>query len=170
MPEDVTEAFEIDQQTPIIVHATHTGHDHFGLKISSVSGRMDERLINTIGDFDGTVMAPIKPGKYVFEIDYGTEYTLEMTDFGEIRSPPFSYSQTDPDVVAIEIENPIKLNLTAKNDDHVGVTLRNHLGQNVDRLVNEIGPVETSSMIRQEGQAFLFFDIRGEWEAEINEI
>jgi hypothetical protein len=170
MPQDVTDSIEIEEAAPLIVNATHTGGANFMVELSDISGRNDEKLINTIGDFDGQVITPVKPGSYVFEVKYSEEYSLEMDGFGDIRTAPFSLSCTDPQVVAIEINSPLKTDLTTTEKDHVSVSLRNHLGQKIDGLVNEIGPTETSFMIRQEGQGFLFFDIRGDWEAEITEL
>lgn len=170
MPQDVTDTFEIEREGPIFVDATHQGTGHFGVELSNISGRNDERLINTVGQFNGTVMAPVKPGDYVFEVDYDQTYSLEMVGFGEIETAPVSISRTDPDVLPIEIENPIKIELSTTNDGHVGVSLRNHLGQKVDNIINEIGPAKTTAMIRQSGQAFLFFDIEGDWEVNIEEV
>jgi hypothetical protein len=170
MPQDITDAYEIDERMPLILDIRHKGDAHFGVKLSSMTGGRDNRLVNAIGDFDGKVITPVDPGKFVFEVDFGTEYSIEPVDFGEIHSPPISLSNSDPDVIAVEISNPIKLEVTAHGDEHVGVSLHNHLGDKVDNLINEIGPTSTTTMIRQEGQAFLFFDIRGDWEAEINEI
>lgn len=170
MAQDVTDPIEVDQAGPFILDIEHYGDAHFGVKLSNISGRGSERLINTIGDFDGRVIAPVRPGKHVFEVDYGREYSIEPVDFGEIQTAPISLDRTDPYVIPIELENPIKIELLAEGDNHVGVSLRNGIGEKVDNLVNEIGPTETTTLVQQEGEGFLFFDIEGNWSAEITEI
>lgn len=170
MAQDVADAFEIEQEGPIIVEASHQGQGHFGVELSDISGINDERLINTVGEFDGTVMAPVQPGDYVFEVSYDQSYSLEMVGFGEIETAPVSISRTDPDILPIEIEDPIKIDLRTSDQGVVQVSLRNYLGQKVDSIFNEVGPAETTAMIRQTGQAFLFFDIVGTWEADIETV
>lgn len=49
MPEDVTETFEFDSNLPLLLDITHRGNDHFGVKLSSLSGGRSERLVNTVG-------------------------------------------------------------------------------------------------------------------------
>lgn len=168
--QDVTDAFEIENKAPVIIDAKHTGDGNFQVKLSDLSGRNDERLINTIGNYDGQVIAPVSPGKYAFEVTYSQEYSLETVDWGELQTAPISLSETDAKVIPIEITDPLRINLEASKKDNVQVSLHNGLGQKVENLANEIGPTETTFMIRQTGQAFLFFDIRGPWEAEITEM
>jgi len=168
--QDVTDAFEIENKAAAVIDAKHTGDGNFQVKLSDLSGRNNERLINTIGDYDGQVIAPISPGKYAFEVTYSQEYSLEMVDWGELQTAPISLSETDAEVIPIEITEPLRVNLEATEKDNVQVSLHNGLGQKVESLANEIGPTETTFMIRQTGQAFLFFDLRGSWEAEITEM
>jgi hypothetical protein len=167
MAQDVSDPYEIDQRMPLLLDIEHSGDDHFAVKLSSLTGGKDSTLVNTIGDFDGRVITPVEPSKFVFEVDYSVEYSIEPVDFGDIRSAPISLSNSDPDVIAIEITDPIRLEVTTREQEHVGVSLHNGIGEKVDNLINEIGPTETTAMVRQEGEGFLFFDISGKWTAEI---
>jgi hypothetical protein len=168
--QDVTDAFEIEDRAAAVIDAKHTGDGNFQVKLSDLSGRNDDNLINTIGDYDGQVIASVSPGKYAFEVTYSQEYSLEMVDWGEVQTAPISLSESDGKVIPLEITDPLRVDLKATEKDNVHVSLHNGLGQKVENLANEIGPTETTFMIRQTGQAFLSFDLRGSWEAEITEM
>lgn len=170
MAKDVTDSMEFEQSGPLLVNITHRGDAHFAVKLSNVAGGRGDTLVNTIGDFDGQVVTPVGPGTYVFEVDYGSEYTIEPTEMREIQQVPITLNQTDPYVVPIKLEGPIKIDLIAQNDCHVGVTLLNGLGQRIENVFNEIGPAESTAMVQQTGEGLLFFDIEGEWSAEISDL
>lgn len=105
----------------------------------------------------------------MFEISYAKEYTLEPAELDGVESPPLTLDQSDPFVFPILMENPVRIDLTARDDTHVGVSLHNGEGQKVEQLINEIGPTNSMVLLQQEGEGFLFFDIEGPWSTEISE-
>lgn len=170
MPKDITDPIEIDSEVPILLDLTHLGDGHFSVKFSSLSGGKDETLVNTIGHFDGRVLAAATPGSYVFEISYDKGYSLEHAEIGEVNSVPISLDKADPYVLPLRLPGPVKINLTTRAESHVGVSLRAATGRKVSQLINEIGPTQTDALIRQQGEGFIFFDIEGSWTAEISDI
>lgn len=170
MAQDTTEAIAIDEESPLIIDAEHTGTSNFILDLIDLQSGSESNLINEIGNFDGRVIEPVNAGKYNFNITYDQSYSLNPVGFNEdeILEPPLSVSGSDYGVIPVELDDPVRLKLSAVTDSNVIVTLKNLLGQNVDILINEIAPGDVATTVTTQGTGIFYIETKDDWDVSLN--
>jgi hypothetical protein len=76
MPEDTTGSMEFKESSALILDVTNKG-ERISVDLLNIETNSKDLLINGMGDFDGRVITHVEPGKYVFNISYGSDYSLD---------------------------------------------------------------------------------------------
>jgi hypothetical protein len=135
----------------------------------------EELLVNIIGDFDGTVATNVPAGEYLLDIqaDGSWEVTVEQPRFSqaEVESLPADVEGKDYAVLGpYQFEGVTRFTIDAETDSNVIVYLKDHRGTTVDILVNEIGPHEGSTTIRQSGVGIIYVETEKSWTVTLEDV
>lgn len=152
----------------LTVGLSHQGESNFIVYLVDAETGEEKLLVNTIGDFDGTIATNVPEGEYLLDIqaDGGWDAGIEQPRYSqvEVGSLPADASETDYAVLGpYQFEGVTKFTIDAETDSNVIVYLMDHRGNKVELLVNEIGPHEGSTTIRQEGVGHIFVETEGSW-------
>jgi hypothetical protein len=128
----------------------------------------EQLLVNTIGDFDGTVATNVESGEYLLDIqaDGSWEAGIEQPRYSvaEVSSLPADASEEDYAVLGpFQFEGVTRFTIDAETDGNVIAYLMDHRGNEVQLLVNEIGPHEGSTTIRQQGVGLIYVETEDSW-------
>lgn len=156
----------------VVFDFSHNGDSNFAVWLLNENGEREELLVNTIGSWDGKVALYLPAGTYLFDIDADGRWEADVTQprysAAEVGSLPASESGDDSTYIGpIELEGLTRISFTAEDDEHYAVWLKNHHGQDIDLLFNEIGPFEGSTAIGQNGVAIIQVDTNGNWKLVI---
>lgn len=165
MPEDTTDSFEVSEKSAFIFDAKHKGSSNFIVELLDLNRNSKDIIINTVGDFDGTAMSAVSPGKYVFNVNYDKEYELQPIGISEndVIEPPAEIEGEDFDVLPTELTEPIRFRISAQTGSNVIVTLKNGNGENIDLIFNEQGAGDYATTVMQEGMGLFYVETEDDW-------
>lgn len=174
MAQDTTESISIDEESPLILEATHTGNINFTVNLLDLDTGEETLVFNAVGDFAGRTITPVSPGEYVFNVDYDESYTLEPVQMGEenIREPPVEIEGCDWDVIPVDADEPYRLNIDSEGDLDFNYTISLHdgVGQKEDLLINAVGSGQYATTVTTLGFGFLFVKFHGEWTLDLQSL
>lgn len=152
----------------------HSGQSHFAIWLLNDRGEREELLVNTIGSWDGRVVMNLPEGDYLLDIAADGTWNANVRQprysTVEVKSLPQSMSDDDSNYIGpIYVDGLTRVSFVGQDDDHYGVWLLNHRGNNVDLLFNEIGPFEGSTAFGGEGVALIQVDTNGRWKMVIED-
>jgi hypothetical protein len=147
---------------------SHQGQQNFIVYLVDAETGEEQLLVNTIGDFDGTVATNVGSGEYLLDIqaDGSWEAGIEQPRYSvaEVSSLPADASEEDYAVLGpFQFEGVTRFTIDAETDGNVIAYLMDHRGNEVQLLVNEIGPHEGSTTIRQEGIGLIYVETKESW-------
>ncbi len=164
---DAVPQFEIPEDAAAIATATHTGSANFVVTTISEAGDQNDLLVNTIGNYTGTVLFDEQDGQHsvAFEVTADGAWTISIQPVTEARAwdGRAELTGTGDDVVQID---PAVSGLATANVSHDGaanfvvIAYGGGLGQEL--LVNEIGAYEGEVLIG-DGAFLLEVTADGNW-------
>lgn len=152
----------------LTIDLSHRGSRNFIVYLVDAETGDEELLVNTIGDFDGTVATNVPSGDYLIDVqaDGSWEAGIEQPRYSqvEVSSLPADASGEDFAVLGpYQFEGVTQFTIDAQTDSNVIVYLLDHRGNQVQLLVNEIGPHEGSTTIRQQGVGLIYVEAEDSW-------
>lgn len=178
MPEDTTGLMEFDEASALILDATHTGDLNFVVDLLNIETDSSDILINGIGDFDGRIVTHVEPGKYVLNITYASDYSLDPISISldEVQEPPLSRDGEYFEVIPVSLNSPVRMEISKHNDasfhQHMGVTLYDTKGNHFDTLINDTSMEATDHAVTISTQADMYLSIEyyGSWSLSLTEL
>jgi len=163
---------EIDKWTEAaILHITHNGGGNFAVWNYGEEGERYDLLVNTIGNYEGTVLIDFLEGEIttMFEISAGGEWTIEVmpleTGYMTFANFPGSYEGGGDDVVWFEATSGIA-EFNYSGGGNFAVWGFNNDGR--DLLVNEIGPYN-GKVLLQKDSYLIIVTAESTWSVEVGE-
>lgn len=178
MPEDTTGLMEFDEASALILDATHTGDLNFVVDLLNIETDSSDILINGIGDFDGRIVTHVEPGKYVLNITYASDYSLDPISISldEVQEPPLSRDGEYFEVIPVSLNSPVRMEISKHNDasfhQHMGVKLYDTKGNHFDTLINDTSMEATDHAVTISTQADMYLSIEyyGSWSLSLTEL
>ncbi|MFC4060232.1 hypothetical protein ACFOWE_18160 [Planomonospora corallina] len=153
----------VDQ--PVIVKFTHDGSSNFAINSLDENGDETDLLVNTIGDYQGTVLAGMREGSSpaAFKIQADGPWTVEIKDVLEARTWPESRITGKGDDVLI-IPGTVEgfTVMTAEHSGESNFVIHAYTQDREELLVNEIGKY-TGEVTLPNGTAMVRIEADGKW-------
>lgn len=152
----------------------HSGSRNFAIWVLNDQGEKENLIVNAIGSWDGRFAQYLDAGDYVLDISADGSWSVDVHQPRysevEVQYLPQSMERTYSDYIGpFWVDGLTRASLTAENDDHYGVWLRNHHGQTVELLFNEIGPFEGDTAFGGDGIALITVDTNGKWKLAVQD-
>lgn len=150
----------------------NSGSGHFGIWLMDSKGENVDLLVNEIGPFDGSKITKIdKAGDYILDVSAQGDWKVTIKQPRPTTAPKTRHFTGRDQQYAgpFYLDSGLtKFKLVNTGSGHFGIWLMDSKGNNVDLLVNEIGPFDGSKAIGIRRGGIYYFDISAEGNWEIN--
>jgi len=170
--QEASDIFELIEGVAIF-ELENTGSGHFGIWLMDDMGNNVELLVNEIGPFDGSKIVRIdREGEYILDVSAQGSWEVTIKQPRPTTAPETkTFSGKDQQYAGpFYLDSGLtKFKLKNTGSGHFGIWLLDSEGNNVELLVNEIGPFDGSKAVGIRREGIYYFDIsaQGNWEITI---
>jgi hypothetical protein len=155
----------------MLARITHTGGSNFAIWSYGADGEKIDLLVNTIGNYNGTVPLDWLVGEHTtrFEVSAGGDWEIRVDPIDTMRSElvPSTFTGTGDDVVLLANGKPDLLKIDASTAEH-NFAIWAYDDSNRDLVVNEIAPYQ-GTVIVSAATYVLVIQAEGPWQIEVTE-
>ena len=154
---------EIPSSTLSLLTITYTGPSNFVVKSLTESMDSIDLMVNTIGDYHGTLLMLTKNNKnpYYLEINASGNWDIDFQPIESASVAENGATFSGDDVVFLPAQDAKKLNINYSGDHNFVVRGASLSTGKLDLLVNEIGSY--SGSVPNRSYAMLLVESSGEW-------
>lgn len=169
--QQATEEFNLEGGLSIF-KMTHSGGSNFIVYLLDNDGNEIDLLVNKIGVFDGSQALKIrKTGEYLLDISADGQWTVDIEQPRVNEAPNLnSFSGVGQQATELFSTNKglMKVEMNHSGSSNFIVYLLDNSGNELELLVNEIGPFDGSKAVRIPKDGIYLFRIEadGEWQVD----